>query len=623
MLDSPFKKPIITPPPEHPRLMLRRKDLERVRENLGRSENRLAVEIYEELLGTPVRGAGATPEYGTYNLGEYLAAEAYAFRALLSGRADDARTAVDAVDLLLDAFDVPAGNMKARWGGHLIFLCAETYDWCYRFIPDSRKVKWISRCEEIASRYFEMGYPPAKQAALSGHGTEAQLLRDLLAFSIAVYDERPDIYEWCAGRIFDEYVPNVRLYLAGGAHPQGPTYGSYRWAWLAWAELLFRSVSGGAVFGCLEPTAEWLFYMTRPDGEAMRLGDDFNEVKDEYNRKAPFTVPFFLAWALTGRDVFRRSFDRGLCREYLLPSRLGMDFYDESSWGEAIFSPVSMLIFDRSASCAEAEAVPPVCRHFGYPVGQTVYKSGQTHIFMKAGEFWGSNHDHLDAGCFQIYSGAPLFTDSGVYDSYHTNHRKRYTIQTVAHNCLTVEPPEGAGQATPEGGQRLPGGGREPKTPETLFCEEYRAAFVLSHSESDDGCSMEIDLTPAYRHSCASVTRRMEYDAVARVFRLRDAVRPLKKGARCAGLLHVQTEPRIDGRTVTVKNGPATAVVRVLSPADAVIRAVGGPGREFVSEGVNYPPERPNFSEAGWGRIEVVSESDEPERVIEIEIVLR
>ena len=100
-------------------------------------------------------------------------------------------------------------------------------------------------------------------------------------------------------------------------------------------------------------------------------------------------------------------------------------------------------------------------------------------------------------------------------------------------------------------------------------------------------------------------------------------MKPLKKDARCASLLHVQTEPRIDGRTVTVKNGPATAVVRVLSPADAVIRAVGGPGREFVSEGVNYPPERPNFSEAGWGRIEVVSESDEPERVIEIEIVLR
>ncbi len=509
--------------------------------------------------------------------------------------------------------------MTARWSGHLIFLCAETYDWCYRYIVPETREKWIAACESLASKYFEMGYPPAKQAALSGHGTEAQLLRDLLAFSIAVYDERPDVYEYCAGRIFDEYVPNVRLYLRGGAHPQGPTYGSYRWTWLAWCELLFGAMAGKGVFDCLLPVAEWMLYMTRPDGEALRLGDDFNETKSEYNRQAPFEVPFFFAHALGGRDEFRRRFDDGFTRRFLIPDGRGLDFYDESSWGEAVLSPVSYFIF--SGNTADACEDPlPVCRYFGSPVGQIVYKSGQTHIFMKAGEYWGSNHDHLDAGCFQIYSGAKLFTDSGVYDSYHTNHRKKYTIQTVAHNCLIVDPPEGAEQPTPNGGQRLPGGGREPKTPETLFCNEYRAAYVLSHEESDAGCSMEIDLTPAYRHSCASVIRRMEYDDVKCVFRLRDVVKPLKKGARCASLLHVQTEPEIHGLTAVIENGPGRAVVRVLSPANAVLRAVGGPGREFISDGVNYPPERPNIAEAGWGRIEIVSESDESERVIEIEI---
>ena len=80
----------------------------------------------------------------------------------------------------------------------------------------------------MAEKYFEMGYPPSKQAAISGHGAEAQLLRDLLSLGIATYDERPDIYEFCAGRIFDEYVPAYDFMFAGGYHPQGPAYGSYR-----------------------------------------------------------------------------------------------------------------------------------------------------------------------------------------------------------------------------------------------------------------------------------------------------------------------------------------------------------------------------------------------------------
>ncbi|MBO7377092.1 MAG: heparinase II/III family protein [Clostridia bacterium] len=267
-----------------------------------------------------------------------------------------------------------------------------------------------------------------------------------------------------------------------------------------------------------------------------------------------------------------------------------------------------------------------MCRHFGTPVGQTVFKSGQTLVFMKSGEFWGSNHDHLDAGCFQIYDGAPLLTDSGVYDSYHTPHRKNYLIQTAAHNCLTVEPPEGARQSNPGGGQRMPGGGREPKTPETLFCDEYRAAYTLDHSESDRGCSMTVDLTPAYRHSCQSVVREMSFDAERRVFRLRDTVTPLAPGALVISHFHVQTEPIIDSEilTATVENGPGKAVIRVLSPADAVISAEGGPGREFVTVpgGENYPPSGLFHAEAGWGQIEVCARAKSGETIIEAEIRL-
>ena len=94
---------------------------------------------------------------------------------------------------------------------------------------------------------------------------------------------------------------------------------------------------------------------------------------------------------------------------------------------------------------------------------------------MKIGTRWGANHDHLDTGCFQIYDGEILASDSGVYDSYNTPHRKNYTIRTVAHNCLLV-----GGKGT-----RVPCGGKEPKTL-GAWEADYEMARVLYHEETDD-----------------------------------------------------------------------------------------------------------------------------------------
>lgn len=610
MLRSPYPKPFITPPPEHPRLMLRLSDLPRVKENLTLPRNAEAVNVLNELYSLELTAAGATPEYGTYDLAEALAAEALAFRALLSGSKEDAETAINAITFLLDSFRVNGGNMGARWGGHLIFTASEVYDWCYSYLSEERKEKIISRCEEIASAYFEMGYPPLKQSPVSGHGTEAQLLRDLLAFSIAVYDERPDIYDFCAGRICGEYIEPVQRLLSGGAHNQGPSYGSYRWVSLAWAELLFRAMSGKGVFPCLEKNAEWFAFMTRPDGRQMRLGDDFNENKGEYNRRAPFTVPFFFAYALTGRKDMYSLFEAGFCREYMLPVHHGMDYYTEGSWGEGLFSAVSFLIFGGFTVGNIGRALPK-CAYFGTPVGETVYRDGDTHIFFKIGEYWGANHDHLDTGCFQVFDKAPLITDSGVYDSYHSPHRRQYLTRTSAHNCLTVEMPdkplfgEWDEDIGYDGGTRRPADGDEADSVEELMSEKYLMAHVLSHSESDSGCELSGDLTPAYFHSCKRVVRQMRYDAVSRTVTVRDEVTALSPEYKKTFHMHCQTEPEIKGNTIIFTNGAGKAVCRVLSPENAVITKVGGEGRQFLIDGVNYPPKPPFVAEEGWGEVKI------------------
>ena len=88
--------------------------------------------------------------------------------------------------------------------------------------------------------------------------------------------------------------------FAGGFHHQGPAYGSYRYTCLLWGELLLYSMSGKKVFtDKLGELAESFLYLTRPDGESLRLGDEFFETKAPYTRNAPFAMPMFFAAAYT------------------------------------------------------------------------------------------------------------------------------------------------------------------------------------------------------------------------------------------------------------------------------------------------------------------------------------
>ena len=486
--------------------------------------------------------------------------------------------------------------MRARFSGHFIFLCSEVYDWCYPWMTDDERNEMIECCESLAEQYFEMGYPPSKQAAISGHGNEAQLLRDLLAFSIAVYDERPDIYNYCAGRLFDEYIPAYEKVFAGEFHPQGPCYGAYRYAWAMWFGLLIYSMSGERVLpDCSVSMAESLLYLRRSDGEAMRLGDDYNESKALYTHKNPFFVPLFLASAYSGDALWYEQAEKQFRAEYLIPLRWGYDFYEEGAYGEGVISPAVYLIWNKLTPLGEGRELA-ISKYFDWPIGASVYNDGERVVLMKIGCLWGSNHDHLDTGCFQIYDGEILASDSGVYDSYGTPHRKKYTIHTLAHNCILVD-----GKGT-----RMP---RERREPETLdmWLSEYGMAEVISHSESDEGCMIEGDLSMAYSDTCSSLTRKMIWEAgrgERGTLSVCDKIVPKKADAEVKFLIHCQSRPKIDGNTVIIAGKRRELHCRVISPIDMKIEAIGGDGRRFYANGEDYLP-RFDTTEAGWGRIEI------------------
>ena len=631
MISSPYNKPYLCPPKKHPRLMARSEDIDRIKRNMSLPECSLSVEIFRELCEKPVKCIGADPDFGTYDLSEYLAVEAKALRALISMDKSDARAAIDDAMFLLENSEFDKGIMKARWSGHLIFVSAEVYDWCYEYLTDQEKHFIINKCEGMAEKYFEMGYPPAKQAAISGHGSEAQLLRDLLSLGIAAYDERPDIYDFCAGRIIDEYVPSYDFMFAGGFHHQGPTYGSYRYTCLLWSALLFYSMSGKKIFTPkLDELAESFIYLTRKDGQCMRLGDDTYEYKAAYLRNAPFTVPMFFAAAYTGKKRYYDVFYKGFDREFVLPSKHGIDYYEDGAFGEGLFSAVAHLLWNGLSEEISTEDMLPY-RYFGYPNGITMWNDGERVVIMKIGELWGSNHDHLDTGCFQIYCGGALASDSGVYDSYHTPHRMNYTIRTCAHNCITVFDPskpsygEWKEGLAYDGGTRRPCAGKEPKALD-LWKENYKMATVLSHTEGEELCEIVGDMTDAYSHTCEQIVRKMRWEpcrGAYGVLTVEDNVKTLSNELVTAFNLHCQNEPQRIGNDIVISNDGYKLVCRVLEPARADIEIVGGGDHRFETDGVNYEPTTLEHTEAGWGRITVrpSEQSTETKFKVEMEII--
>lgn len=108
---------------------------------------------------------------------------------------------------------------------------------------------------------------------------------------------------------------------------------------------------------------------------------------------------------------------------------------------------------------------------------------------MNLEEYNFTNHDHLDAGHFQIYYKGILANDSGSYNSYGSAHDRGYYKRSVAHNTLAVRNPEKAttfqGYSTYDGGQRSPENGSDAGI-ELLGSEEHKFSEILGYEFGPD-----------------------------------------------------------------------------------------------------------------------------------------
>ena len=284
-LTNVYPTPTITPPSAHPRLYFRSSHISKLKADMTKAQNSASHSTYNSYVNQTITGI-LPPPSGSSNYDSNLAAriQAHAFKYAMDNDTAKGNSAINAIKNYLNTivFDDTKSN-REREMGHIILLASQVYDWCYPLLSSADRNYIIAACEGIASR-MPIGWPSTGQGAITGHGSEGQLLRDLLSFGIATYNERPDIYNIVAGRLFAEYVEPRNYWYPSHSHYQGTMYGPSRHKYEIISQYIMYRMSGTFVFAPdMEYVPyEWL-YARRPDGNEFRTGESStNYIAGEY-----------------------------------------------------------------------------------------------------------------------------------------------------------------------------------------------------------------------------------------------------------------------------------------------------------------------------------------------------
>jgi len=448
------------------------------------------------------------------------------------------------------------------------------------------------------------------QGSVTGHGSEAQTLRDILSCAIAVYDEKPEIYQRAAGRIFAELIPAQNYTYQSGHHHQGSAYGPYRFQWDIYLTMIYDRMGFSDVTGKLQSRLPYYWmYARRPDGQLFRDGDDFLEATNTFGPYWVFPDLIYLAGHSKDPLLMGEALRQGYIYDFDVHSRFG-------------HTPVyDLLMIDPSVAPDYNLASLPLTAYFPYPFGGMVARTGWENgaasntvvAEMKIVERLFNNHQHLDAGAFQLYYKGPLTVESGIYSGtdggYGSNHFINYYQRTIAHNCMLVYNPDEVfmwqgRQVVNDGGQQWARGGAEPIHLEMVTGDAYKRGQVLAQAfgpdpQKPDYTYLKGDLTRVYtdkvkNHQRTFVFLNLNNDLVPAALIVYDHMESSDKTFKKTWLLHCVQEPTFDGNVCTIVrnengyNGKLVNTVLLPTAQNTSLTKVGGSGNEFSVGEVNF-----------------------------------
>ena len=510
------------------------------------------------------------------------------------------------------------------------------YDWCYDLLSDSDKKQLVGAATSKCAAHLEFPeFPPQKGGGVCGHQSGPPFLTGWVPLVLAIYDEYPQYYNVIFDLMLHTIVPGQNYVVNSGFHGQGVAYGASRLSSLMKAECWYSYMFDNQkhLFSDKVEDACLTFLKTiRPDGETLRIGDDFFQGR-RYSH--------MIICSLLGAGLYKNPILKGFAANQT----------DDFSlfWMHGL-NPVDVILFnDASVERKELDSLPLVSL-YGEPTGAVIAKTHHNSknagmVYMKIGNSSSANHEHKDCGDFQIYHKGMLISSSGCYNGYGSEHDMGYYKQTISKNSILVFNPNKKDNDIwlYSGGQRIDDAANDVIS----SLEEWHAgpnfnrartlymgykAFCNENGEMKR-CSSYIagDITNAYDSDTVSEVKRhmvslfTDNKVNPMIFVVFDKITSEDASFKKTLLLHTMNEPLIvqkDGKPCSVVTNLMSRLYIQSVLTDVNHTFVGGKGNEFSVNGKNCTPyfekrvegvKSEYNTEYGFGRIEISPQNQSKE----------
>ncbi|MCD6506225.1 heparinase II/III family protein [Candidatus Poribacteria bacterium] len=551
---------------DHPRLIITRDELERVKRAIG--ENEMARRYFERIKRQADKILSEPPV--RYEIPDGLRLLGVSRRCLnriyhlatmfrLSG---DRRYKERAVRELKAAANFPDWNPRHFLDtAEMTHAFAIGYDWLYDSLSDGER-------RMIREAIIEKGIDPALRVyerggwwAKCNHNWNQVCNGGIAIGALAIADEIPDLADRVLGYALESIKIPMRMFNPDGGWAEGPGYWNYATSYnvylLAALETALGTDFGLSDMPGFSETGYFCIYMTGP------LWKTFNYA-DSGDRAPHASQMFWLA----------RRFDKPVYAWY------------QHHMASHHVHPLDLLWFDPRSESPSEEGLP-LDRWF-HNVNVVFLRSrweDERAIFIgfKGGDNK-ANHSHLDLGSFVLDAdGHRWAVDLGADDynipGYFGRQRwSYYRLRTEGHNTITLN-----------------GENQDP----------HAEAPIVDFKSTPDLASAAADLSAAYGDLAEKVLRTVSL-VERRYVLIRDVIKA-REPVEVAWNMHTPASVKVEGSKAMLSQNGATLLLEVIEPKDAIVE----------SHEVSIPP--PQRPIKGIRKITVRP----PSRVESVEILIR
>ncbi len=247
----------------------------------------------------------------------------------------------------------------------------------------------------------------------------------------------------------------------------------------------------------------------------------------------------------------------------------------------------------------------PGANHFEN-MGQLFMRSGSgpddTYALFTAGGIL-TQHRHYDNNNFVIFKNGFLTLDAGTrpQPGLHLSH---YYARTVAHNCITIKMP---GEIMPDYWDSGPALSEKevPVFPNDGGQNNMMGSEVIAFDEKEEYVYIASDATESYHQDKAKLVLRQFVFLPPDHFVILDRVSSTKPEYKKRWLLHTAAEPMVNTSEFYTDHRGGRLFCKTLFPENAELKKIGGPGKQFWSDGRNWAlpeltPDDWNYNSMRW-----------------------